>query len=418
MKEMASRKILLFLFAWMPLAVLGQGCDVEAVQRAEHVLHFVLHEQTDSIYDSFADDMRSMVTREQLKDGMKQIEQFAGAYREHGEWDVNRQDSLTVCSSTCVFDNCELTIVMAFDEAWLLHGLRLMPVQDDTETEPLAEGVVELTDTVRAADGLALPCVITLSGLSENPPVVVMVHGSGPLDRDETVMANKPFRDLAHLLAQRGISSLRYDKRTFVSNEPVATVEEETIEDALAAVALARTYNSNVFLLGHSLGAMLAPVIAKRTILKGIVMMAAPARDMEEVVCDQLEYLSAPDSSPEMKKQALEEMHRQVPQYFVPQHHVEAACSMTLPMLLLQGERDYQVTMKDFHIWQEKLSKKKNVTLISYHALNHLFIPGEGPSTPQEYMKKGWISEQVADDIAKFIFDHHTQTSNQKSQIK
>lgn len=403
MFRIAMRKVLLFLFALIPLAALGQGSDRDAVYHAELIFSLLQNSQADSVFDRLADDLRSMVTKEQLMSGNQQIEQLVGAYREHGEWDVSHRDSLTICTSTCSYENGELIILMAFDDDWMLHGLQMMPKVDDTKEEPLPEGVVELTDTVRAADGLALPCIITLSGFSENPPIVVLVHGSGAVDKDETVLANKPFRDLAHLLAQRGISTLRYDKRTFVSQAPVATVEEETINDALTAIALARTYNNNVYLLGHSLGAMLAPVIAEKAVLKGVVMMAAPARDMDEVLIDQLEHLSAPDATKEQKDQALADMHKQAPQYFVPQHQVQTACRLKLPMLILQGERDYQVTMKDFAIWKKKLTKKKHVTLISYPALNHLFIPGEGPASPQEYMKKGRVSEQVADDIARFI---------------
>lgn len=396
-------RLLFFLLSLLPLTMMAQEDSEEVVRRADHIFSFLQHDQADSLYDVLAYDMRQMVTREQLSGVMQQVEQQAGNYREHSQWEVVHRDSLTVCSTTCFFENGRLALVMAFDDAWLLHGLRLMPIPEKTEDEPLPDGVVEMTDTVHTADGVALPCVITLSGLSAAPPVVVMVHGSGPLDRDETVMANKPFRDLAHLLALRGISSLRYDKRTFVSREPVTSVEEETVNDALAAVALARTYSNNVYVLGHSLGAMMAPAIAAATALKGIVMMAAPARDLEQVVGDQLDFLAAPGATKEQKQQALSDMRRQAPHYFVPHHQVQQALRLSTPMLLLQGERDYQVTMTDFRIWQKKLGKKKHVTLIAYPALNHLFIPGEGPATPQEYMKKGMVSEQVADDIAKFI---------------
>ncbi|MCR4958887.1 MAG: alpha/beta fold hydrolase [Prevotella sp.] len=397
------RRLLFLLLTLLPLNMLAQLDTQDAVRQAERIFSFLQYDQTDSLYERLADDMRAMVDKDQLSGAMKQAEQLAGAYQEHGEWTVNLQDTLTICSSVCRFENGELSAVIVFDRGWMIHGLHLMPRHDEVKHEPLPEGIVELTDTVRAADGLALPCIITLSGLTQHPPIVVMVHGSGPLDSDETVMANKPFRDLARLLALRGISTLRYDKRTYVSHEPVASVEVETINDALAAIALARTYNNNVYLLGHSLGAMLAPAIAEQDSLQGIVMMAAPARDMEQVVIDQVENLSPPEATKEQKAQALADLHSQMPHYFVPQHQVQKALRLHIPILLLQGERDYQVTMKDFRIWQKKLRKKKNATLIAYPALNHLFIPGEGPPTPQEYMKKGSVSEQVADDIATFL---------------
>ncbi|MFA6945780.1 MAG: dienelactone hydrolase, partial [Pedobacter sp.] len=102
-----------------------------------------------------------------------------------------------------------------------------------------------------------------------NFPVVIMVHGSGPSDMDETVGPNKPFKDLAAGLAAKGIGSIRYVKRSMVyprAFNSSFTVKEEVTEDALTAIALAGTLpgvnKSQIYLLGHSLGGMLAPRIA------------------------------------------------------------------------------------------------------------------------------------------------------------
>ena len=73
------------------------------------------------------------------------------------------------------------------------------------------------------------------------------------------------------------------------------------------------------------------------------------------------------------------------------------------PMLILQGERDYQVTMVDFKRWQEVLSGRKSVTFRSYPALNHFFMAGTGPSLPAEYQKPGHVAEEVVRDIAEWI---------------
>ena len=76
------------------------------------------------------------------------------------------------------------------------------------------------------------------------------------------------------------------------------------------------------------------------------------------------------------------------------------------PMLILQGERDYQVTMVDFVRWKEALAGRDDVKLISYPHLNHLFIEGEGKSTPQEYSVPGNVAGVVIEDIAKWIAEH------------
>jgi fermentation-respiration switch protein FrsA (DUF1100 family) len=82
---------------------------------------------------------------------------------------------------------------------------------------------------------------------------------------------------------------------------------------------------------------------------------------------------------------------------------VATAEGLTLPMLILQGERDYQVTMTDFAAWEKIFSSRTNVTLKSYPALNHLFIAGLGPSLPAEYEVMGHVDALVIDDIANWI---------------
>jgi hypothetical protein len=72
-------------------------------------------------------------------------------------------------------------------------------------------------------------------------------------------------------------------------------------------------------------------------------------------------------------------------------------------MLFLQGERDFQVNMKDFGIWKSALGGRKNVAFHSYPAFNHLFMAGEGPSTPAEYRKAGNVDGAVVNDIAAFV---------------
>jgi fermentation-respiration switch protein FrsA (DUF1100 family) len=81
-----------------------------------------------------------------------------------------------------------------------------------------------------------------------------------------------------------------------------------------------------------------------------------------------------------------------------------AATTIKAPMLILQGERDYQVTMADdFAKWNAALASSPNVTFKTYPALNHLFIAGSGPSLPAEYLNAGHVDETVIRDIAAWI---------------
>lgn len=72
-------------------------------------------------------------------------------------------------------------------------------------------------------------------------------------------------------------------------------------------------------------------------------------------------------------------------------------------MLVLQGERDYQVTTEEFGRWKQALGLRQDVTFRSYPALNHLFVAGTGPSLPAEYMVPGHVAEDVVRDIADWV---------------
>ncbi|MDR0891229.1 MAG: lysophospholipase [Mediterranea sp.] len=281
----------------------------------------------------------------------------------------------------------------------------------------------QITGTERAivvqTGAFKLPGILTLPAMAGKVPVVILVHGSGPNDRDETIGPNKPFRDLANGLAEHGIATIRYDKRTKVygaASVPQGTdisYDTETVDDALSAVELARTLPEinpqKVFVLGHSLGGMLAPRIAKRSgHLAGIIMLAAAARPMETILREQLAYLAPLQGFPESAIPTIvEQTRKSVPASywtFANEYQpAQVAALLSIPMLILQGERDYQVTMEDFHIFQTALSGHHNAQFRSYPKLNHLFQVGEGKAVPQEYMKATPVAPIVVQDIARFV---------------
>jgi dienelactone hydrolase len=260
-------------------------------------------------------------------------------------------------------------------------------------------------------------------------PAAVLVHGSGPNDRDETVGGAKVFKDLAEGLASRGIVVLRYEKRTMQYRARIAsiakfTVQEETVEDAVQALAVVRSQaevnGQRVFVIGHSLGAYVAPRIAEQDgKLAGIVLLAGNVRPMEDLLVEQMNYMGikgdqldrAKDLQVKVKK--LETGDEDSPalgglpvSYWVDlkdYNPAAAAKKLAIPMLILQGERDYQVTMTDFALWKTAVGGAKGVVMKSYPALNHLFVAGEGKSLPAEYSKTGHVALAVIDDIAKFV---------------
>jgi uncharacterized protein len=278
----------------------------------------------------------------------------------------------------------------------------------------------------------------TLLVPSGKPPfaAVVLVQGPGPSDRDESVYANKIFADLAEGLATRGIAVLRYDKRTKVyaakMSEMDYAVQQETVEDAVRAAALLRRQPEidpkRIFVIGHSLGGYLAPRIAAQDgKLAGLVFLAANARPVEIMALEQNEYVANLSGSPSPEAQKrLADLRAEVLKvrnlqpgkanppvlmglplaYLLDLKGYDPLASvkrLTIPMLFLQGGRDFQVTMKDFDLWKSALGGRSTAAFVSYPALNHLFIAGEGKSTPAEYRVSGNFSAEAVDGIAKWL---------------
>jgi dienelactone hydrolase len=342
-----------------------------------------------------------------------------------------------VVATTCEFERGPVTVVTTFNAAGEIAGLGF---RDAYAPPPYAnaKAFADTEVTVGAGTEWALPGTLSMP-IGDGPfPAVVLVHGSGPNDRDETLGPNKPFADLAAGLASRGIAVLRYEKRTKQYPEKAAratafTVKDETIDDALAAVTLAastpRIDPARVFVLGHSLGGTVAPrIAAANPKIRGLIIMAGLVRPLAETLVDQLDYIARADGqvTPDEQKQidavraAVEVVHTLTPadaargavvlnapaSYWLDLAGYDpatAAASLPQPMLILQGERDYQVTMVDFARWKAALGGRKTVTLRSYPTLNHLFAAGTGPSAPAEYARASHVAVDVVQDIRDWV---------------
>lgn len=280
------------------------------------------------------------------------------------------------------------------------------------------------------------------SDLSKPVPAVVMVHGSGASNMDEKVLKLTPFKDLAEGLARHGIASLRYDKRTFVHARRMIrnkhlTVKEETIEDALLAVQMLkrdpRIDHDRIFILGHSMGAMLAPRIdAEGADVKGLIMMAGTPYRLEEIVLRQLrqagrgssilkkiiglEYRFYKKRFRGLYQMSDEEAKKKkfagnLSLYYFKEMGQKTAADYLLtgkkPVLILQGGKDFQVLEKrDYRKFKKLLAGRENTQYKLYPELNHVFVKGiynDILKASKEYSVEQHIGEDVIGDIAAFI---------------
>jgi len=439
------------IFLLIPLITLFLHSQKENVPHWEELIsmakEFVVSLENghfDQSVEHFDETMTELAPPEKMEEVWNRVIQQVGPLQ--GQKGV-RTESLPkydIVYVTCQFEKAALDIKVVFDKNKKIAGQFFVPPKNTEKYLPpeyVDEDLFSEKEVEFGVSGWQIPGTLSVPRGKGPFPALVLVHGSGPNDRDESLGPNKPFRDLAWGLASQNIAVFRYDKRTKVHGQKIVadmedklTVFEETIEDLLAAADLLRKTEKidarNVFILGHSLGGMLIPRIAKEDKkCAGFVIMAGPTRPLEELIVDQVQYISLLDGKiSEEEKKNLYELEALMNKIKNLTHSkasemkenllgagalywldlkgyepAEKAKSMKRPLLILQGERDYQVTMEDFEGWKKSLSGKANVKFKSYPSLNHLLIQGEGKCTPSEYQKSGHVNRVVIDDIAQWI---------------
>jgi dienelactone hydrolase len=406
-----------------------------------------------AVEQRLADHLKPYLPAGALQATWQGLEQQFGAFQEQGNTSAVQTPQGLVQVVTCTFERASLDVNVTLNDAGEIIGLTVTPVgtveqqaHATYEPPPYAHPERFQEHEVQIGHGRwVLPGTVSIPQGDGPFAAVLLVHGSGPQDRDETLPPNKPFRDLAWGLASQGIAVLRYEKRTKVyaasvmSEMDTVTVKEEVIDDALEAVALLRARPEidaqQIFVLGHSLGGYLAPRIgAADPEIRGLIILAGSARPLEDVLLDQMTYvlsLSMPD--PAVRQQQLAVVKKQVELIKDPKRLPTAAATdlpfnvpaaywldlnayqpekvaqtLKQPMLFLQGEGDYQVTRDDFQIWQNALGGRGDVQFIMYPGLSHLFMPIEGgqKATPATYTVAGHVAEEVVNEIGSWIKRH------------
>ena len=424
-----------------PQAVRAQGAAESPEARARAFVALMAGGQFAQAFESFTPRMKAAMPVDRLSAIWNGLTAQAGPFQRQIATSVVPRGVLSVVVVTCEFERATFDVHVTVNPANLVGGLFLRPaVQAVTYAPPAyARPVAYKESEVTVGTGQwALPATLTMPAGPGLVPAVVLVHGSGPGDRDATVGQIRQFKDLALGLGSQGIAVLRYDKRTRVHanlmrNLSGLTVKEETIDDAIAAVQVLRSTSTvdpnRIVVLGHSLGGMLVPRIAAAgPPVAGFVVMAGAARPIPQAVVEQARHLARADGATSVEEQAQIDRIEQVmarvtalgpadasnperifgatASYWLDLRGYDppaAAAQVKQPMLVLQGERDYQVTMEEFSRWKSALAGRTDVSFHSYPSLNHLFVAGTGASVPAEYNTPGHVSEAVVRDIATWI---------------
>lgn len=390
-----------------------------------------------------AESARKYLAADKLKDFWLQMDSRYGSVKKFGNPEKQKSIKNSIFLIKFYFENDSLNCRLVVDENNLISAMVFVPfAKDFTFKLPSYADTTKFyeIDVTFGVPGLELPAKITIPRALRQYPAVVLVHGSGPNDMDETIGGHKVFRDIAYGLSSNGIVVMRYEKRTrehpgkIAENYDNLTIWEESMEDAIKAVEFLQDKDYvdpyKIFILGHSLGGHIAPRIAKAfSGIAGIIIMNGNARKLHQIVLDQYEYIFNLDGKlNDYEKQELAKIRSQVDNIekgnftdstardslllMLPAKYwrdlarydaVETAKSLTVPILILAAENDYQILPLEFDLWKRGLSENKNVSFKMFKKLNHLMVDSPKKSKPSDYEKEGNVNEEVIKTIIDWI---------------
>ncbi|MFA7381492.1 MAG: alpha/beta fold hydrolase [Bacteroidia bacterium] len=445
MKPLTQKRKIRLSITVIFILLLTRAGFAQQEMKSARILQYLLLHQFDSVYSAFNEETKDALSAKRLGLIWSNIERESGELDSIGSPEVELfQDNITYFQ-LCRYRKAAYELMLTYDSSGYVNMIRIIPSRPKADYiwpsyAPDVKNYSEIKLTL-VNGKYKMPGILTLPVAAKEVPVVIMVHGSGPNDKDETLGNTKLFKDLALGLAAKGIATFRYDKRTkvyggkSVDDIELLNLDEEVINDAKEAVELMSIQKGinkkEIYVLGHSLGGMCAPRIATNNKkVKGIIMMAANARPLEVLVEEQLQYifmlndtlsteeeetLNKYKASTAILKDSVrlalaspDELPLGLPTaYWVDLMHynqVATAGKLNKKILLLQGARDYQVTIKDFNIWENKLKKIwRNVQLILYPNLNHVFTESPEKSSPKDYEIRANVPNYVINNIAEWV---------------
>lgn len=420
--------------------------DTDSVKDHTNKIVQKIHSQSWSYLRSdFIPPIRIFLTASLLEKGWNVVQKSFGRLESTGDPIIMPGWFLTTVKVPLQLQHAEFGLALLFASAGGLIGLHFTGLGKEWQPPSYADKEAAEIDLVLGQGKFNVGATLCLpSSTTQKPskiPCVIFIAGSGPCDRDSTIGENKPFKDIAVGLAGHGIASIRIDKVTHTHPKAFRslknfTLSDEYIEHAIDAIKQGRSHSnidpSQVYILGHSLGAVVAPRLADMdTTIAGCIIMAGPAEPLYKCYIRQLKYIQSLDGPESLyinkqiddarMKAEVADSHDLTlstpkkklpfgigPAYWLNYREfkpIETTQGLKCPVLVMQGCRDYQVTVQDdYEQWHAALSEKDNVNFRLYEELNHLFVAGTGLSTPLGYSVQGNVDERVVLDISEWMY--------------
>ncbi|QJB33099.1 alpha/beta fold hydrolase [Chitinophaga oryzae] len=364
MKKICLLAILLLSFSPEITAQANYPAAATKVQR------YYNQQQADSLYRMFGPAIKAALPPDQTRAMLAQL---------HGQLGDMMQLTSTGGDANshtwrADFTKGTLTMLIALNPDNLMEGFRFVPYQEKKATE------TEADNYNLPADGVTLHGTLTLPVSNGPVPVVLVIAGSGPTDRNgnnNIGLKTNAYKMLAETLQANGIACVRYDKRgvgASATGKPETDISfEGTVNDAAGYITMLKADKrfSRVIVAGHSEGSMIGVLALQRSPGDRFISLAGPGEPIDLILIRQL-MAQAPTLAGKAKAMldSLKQGHKvfntepalkgmfypEVQPYmmawlkYAPQQEI---AQLKMPILIVQGTTDVQISVKDAQLLKQ-----------------------------------------------------------------
>lgn len=372
--------------------------------------------ETDEIYEFAGEELQALMGKEDFAGVFESLSEVGGELLDVTDVQVTPYFGTDVYTSVVEFENVTLDLQVSLSKVKITGFTYNIHFKDAFEVKH-ENGIVEKYFVFESA-GCKLNAVYTYSDDGEKHPAVLLIAGSGPSDYNESIGLLAPFQDIALGLAQRGVNSIRVDKRTLRASAGTAIgLEEEYYADCRAAIEFLKEQEvTNIYLLGHSLGGQIAPrLAAEDPQIAGMILFNSTPRHLADLACDQYKGMDPKNEELYVKyaeaAKAVREDNIQGAYYYGADDYYWATYNdldviadindAGIRTLIINSMNDAQIFRADMDVWNENFADQDNVSIHIYDDISHFGYKIDATDTTALYRKVDF-PEELLDEFAEF----------------
>lgn len=439
-------KILILALTLFISSVALYASEEISIEKPKEIIGYFQSGDVDEIYSQFDTNMAKLLSPDRLEPIWNQMTRNYGKFNGFGKQDSVITNGNLITNTDLDFEKAVINFMLSFNNTDnKITGMYISEQEKKkTETDEELPLPSYIDTTLFTEQEIVIKDIYDLNGKLTIPKsfskkiVFILVHGSGPQDMEGSFGKHKFLQNLAWGLSSSGYATVRYNKLTLqhgsklVREIPEMTQDDEYNNSILGAFELLKSYDElkdcKIVLIGHSQGASAITSFSKSKDVDGMILLSGSPRKLYDIYTEQLQYIFSLEDGINNSENTILTNHkdkvenfyknknRVIPkdslplelnyEYLIHMDEFDAIENLSeskIPVLVVNGGHDYQVTVKDFEMWKNGLNKNNNIKFELIENVNHIFGEIDRMSVPSDYRKYRPIAPKLFELIKKWI---------------